>query len=86
MKKNILLVLALFTISLAYGQYEDQNPRPIDSSDEYNGKVLNQMERVNGEGDVNPIENPRQEMQEKPDESLPGYDSPEEGYEEDVNW
>lgn len=82
MKKNIFLLLALFTVSFAYGQYMDENPRPIDSSDEYDGTLLNQMERINGEGD----DLKRQEMQEAPDESIPGYDTPEEGFEEDVNW
>lgn len=83
MKKNFFLLLALLTISIAYGQYEDQNPRPIDTSEEYDARMLNQMERVDGEGDE---KSHRQEMQESPDDSLPGYDIPEEGYIEDVNW
>lgn len=88
MKNFILLFSFLFITAVAWGQSNEVNPRPIDSTEpEYDGKILNQMERVDGEGD----ENIRQEMEERPDvenidESLPGYVAPEEGYEEDVSW
>jgi hypothetical protein len=87
MKKNLFLLVILLMISFASAQSEDENPRPIDSSQEYDGKVLNQMERIDGEGDAKR----RQEMEDhsesfNDDQKLPGYETPEEGYEEDVAW
>ena len=86
MKNIILLSFFLVITAIAHGQSTEVNPRPIDST-EYDGKILNQMERTDGEGD----ETTRQEMEERPDmeeidESMPGYTTPEEGYEEDVAW
>ena len=85
--KNFVLIFSFLLFTAALGQTKQVNPRPIDSSDAFDGKVLNQMERIESESD----ENTRQKMedrsvQEDIDESEPGYDIPEEGYEEDVSW